>query len=500
MIIELTRSNLIHILFKRRRLIGLAAAGVFALAVAYCIAATPQFLSKSAMVVNFTPLPSGVPSGTPQSAAQAIAPVDHEEIINSYTLELRSAELARQVVEEIGADRLYPPYDGLNPLPYLMGALRGAGGPERDAAISKERVIEAAVEQFLKKDLDVRSERNSNVITVNLLNRDRGLAVEAARRLVDRFIEREGRIDRDPRLEFIRDQVEVYRKHVTDAQSAMQKFQLQTGISSMDEERAALIQQRSNLEESITAVHSRVVGDEKSYQSLRSQLRELSPVVATAQDDKDPLELTARTNLAELESREAALRQAFSDDSQAVRDIRTRIKAAETVLAGAKTRAPLTHSEANVAYQQIQVAMFQARADLDAARESEASQRQQLASLNGRLAARSRQEGAYQDAVRDYQLADQNYRLYLQGVESARIADDLNKQRISSISVFDAPYAATQPARPNRRLALLLGALGGLILGMGLAFMAEALDEALSTPAQVSAIVGLPVLGSLERV
>jgi uncharacterized protein involved in exopolysaccharide biosynthesis len=500
MIIELTRANFAYILFRKRRLIGIAAAGVMTLAVLYCILATPQYQSKSALVVSFSPMPSGVPGDGAQASAQAVAPVDHEEIINSYTLELRSADLAREVIKEIGVERLYPPHPGLNPFSYLLSALDGAGESAAAASLSQQRTLEAAVERFLKSDLDVQSERNSNVITVTLLNGDRALAVDAVRRLIDRFIEREGRFDRDPRLEFIRGQVEVYRKHVTDAQAAMEAFQIKNGISSMEEERTAMIQQRANLEQSIVAVHSRAVGDGKSYQTLRAAIRQLSPVVATAQDDKDPLELTARTNLADLEAREAILRQTFSDSSQAVQDIHKRIQAAETLLAHARSRTPLTHSEPNVAYQQMQVAMFQTKADLDAAQESEASQRQQLERLNKRLAARNRQEGGYQDAVRDYQLADQNYRLYLQGVESARIADDLNKQRITSISVFDGAYASTRPARPKRLLALVMGALGGLLLGFGLAFVAEATDEALSTPAQVAAVLKLPVVGSMERV
>ena len=59
---------------------------------------------------------------------------------------------------------------------------------------------------------------------------------------------------------------------------------------------------------------------------------------------------------------------------------------------------------------------------------------------------------------------------------------------------------ANTPARPKRLLALVMGALGGLLLGFGLAFVAEATDEALSTPAQVAAVLKLPVVGSMERV
>lgn len=500
MMIELTRANLVYVLFRRQRVIWTVAAGCLGLAVLYCIFATSQFQASSGLVVSFSQMPSGVPGQASQAAAQAPAPVDHEEIINSYTLELQSGDLARRVISEIGVEKVYPPYTGLNPLTYLMAVLNGLLENNSDPAAGRERELEVAVDRFLKKDLKVDSERTSNVITLAVLNENRDIAVQVAQRLIDTFIERQARIDRDPRLEFIRGQVEVYRKHVADAQAAMESFRMTNGISSMEEERTTLIQERSNLEQAIVATRSRGVGDEQSVRSLTAQMQQLSPVVETAQNDKDPLELTVRSNLADLKTREAALRQAFSEDSTAVQDVGRQIRAAEELLEQVRSRSPLTHAEANTAYQQIQVAIAQAQADLEAARESEASQRQELQQLNDRMAARDRQESTYQNTARDYQLADQNYRLYLQGVESARIADDLNKQRLSSISVFDRPFASIRPSRPKRPMIILVSAFGGLILGLLAAFASEAFDEALSTPSQVESLLKVQVLGSMERV
>jgi hypothetical protein len=78
--------------------------------------------------------------------------------------------------------------------------------------------------------------------------------------------------------------------------------------------------------------------------------------------------------------------------------------------------------------------------------------------------------------VRDYQIADQNYRVYLQGVQEARVFEDLNKAKVTSIAVFDAPYAPPRPIKPGL-MVLLLGTFGGVVLGLILAFVTEALDE-----------------------
>src|SRR5690242_4587598 len=98
MMIELTRANLVYVLFRRQRSIWGIAGGCLALAVLYCVLATPQFQSKSGLVVSFSPMPSGVPGEGSQNGERAPAPVDHEEIINSYAFELQSADLARRVI------------------------------------------------------------------------------------------------------------------------------------------------------------------------------------------------------------------------------------------------------------------------------------------------------------------------------------------------------------------------------------------------------------------
>jgi capsular polysaccharide biosynthesis protein len=49
-------------------------------------------------------------------------------------------------------------------------------------------------------------------------------------------------------------------------------------------------------------------------------------------------------------------------------------------------------------------------------------------------------------------------------------------------------------------VALIMGLLGGLGLGMASAFLCEALDEGLTTPSQVASVLRMPVLGSMERI
>ncbi|HEV2113170.1 MAG TPA: polysaccharide biosynthesis tyrosine autokinase, partial [Terriglobales bacterium] len=65
----------------------------------------------------------------------------------------------------------------------------------------------------------------------------------------------------------------------------------------------------------------------------------------------------------------------------------------------------------------------------------------------------------------------------------------------SNIRVVDPARAPTSPSKPNIPRNLLLGVLFGIVLGVGLAFGVEVMDNTVRTPEQVQTVSALPALG-----
>ena len=64
----------------------------------------------------------------------------------------------------------------------------------------------------------------------------------------------------------------------------------------------------------------------------------------------------------------------------------------------------------------------------------------------------------------------------------------------ANVSILDRAEIPRQPSKPNKKLNLMLGALVGLMGGLGLAFILEHLNNTLGTPEEVERYLGLPNL------
>lgn len=137
------------------------------------------------------------------------------------------------------------------------------------------------------------------------------------------------------------------------------------------------------------------------------------------------------------------------------------------------------------------------RADYNSAVERERGLQSQVDQLKASyldLRRRSIQYNIYQQEV------DTNRTLYeglLQRFKEIGVAGGVGVNNISVVDPADVPQG---PSSPRLALNLLIALLAGTILGAGIAFLLEQIDEAIADPAEVERRLGLPLLGSVPKV
>lgn len=71
--------------------------------------------------------------------------------------------------------------------------------------------------------------------------------------------------------------------------------------------------------------------------------------------------------------------------------------------------------------------------------------------------------------------------------------------KMDNVQIIDEAQLPDQPVEPNRMRNLIFGVLGGLVIGLVLAFMIEFFDRSVRTEEQLSDILKIPVLGSVPK-
>ncbi len=495
MIIELTTPGVLYVLFRQRRvIIGFLSFFLF-LTVAYCLVATPKYEADASVTVNFNRQLTGDVGDHGASNLPNASGAD--EIINSYGMVLQSAALAEQVITEVGPAKMYPHiFEPPGAFGRAMASFWGFFGVH-----GSTNPMERAVYRFVHNDTKIEVPKDSTVIQITLYSPDPTIPKRALSVLVTRFLEQQAQIGRDPQLSFVQDQVTFYKKKVTDAQAAMEAFQLKSKISSMDEENSYLLKQRSDLEAQADADKVRIGEDQRRSAALKEQLKTLTQTVNLRQEDRDAALDAARTQLVELQVRQQSLSTSFGADSPAARVNEAQIAKVQAFIDSYPKRTTLVQMAPNTTYQTTQSALLQTEADLQGAINSQPVIQGQIDAISARLADHAREQSTYQDLVREYQVDDENYRTYLQAVQQARIAGDLNKQGGTTVAVYDpAHMASSAPTKPKKGLIIAIGILLGLLFGLSAAFLLESWDERLNTPRQISAMLGLPLLGAMGNI
>jgi succinoglycan biosynthesis transport protein ExoP len=491
MVIEVSTSGIVYVLFRQRWVIlGFLSFFVLA-AVGYCLYATPRYQADAAVIANFNRQLTGDVSADKGGGGGGAAPAAADEAINSYSMVLQSDTLAAQVINEVGLDKMYPALYEAQVAPKTWNLSDFLG-------LHSKTPMERAVSRLTTSDIKLEVPKDSTVIQISLFNADPQIAKRALNVLVARFLEQQGKIGRDPQLSFVQNQAAIYKKQVADAQAAMETFQLKNHISSMDEETSYLLKQRSDLETQAATNNVRIEEDQRRITALTEQLKTLKQTVDLHQEDRDAALDAARAQLVELQVRQESLSTGFGPNSPAAVETRAQIAKVQSFINSYPNRTPLVQMAPNTTYQTTQSALLASSADLQAALKAQPLLQTQIESITTRLAERSREQSTYQDLVREYQIEDENYRAYLQAVQQARIADDLNKSQSTTVAVYDPPHMySSAPTRPKTALILAGGLFLGLLLGFSGAFLRESLDERLNTPRQVNTLLGLPLLGTM---
>ena len=475
---SLSFHDVAFILFRHKwKIVCCSAAGILAAAAVYFFL-PPKYESQAKLFVRYVVDRSAVDGLESQNKTLGSP---SESAINSEVEILTSSDLAMQVAEAVGADRL----------------LRGAGG--------KVTVADASLS--ILRNLEVNVVKGSNIISVTYRNTDPKLAIEVLQELVKRYFDKHLEIHRSlGAFDFLTREADQLRAQLNQTEDELKRLKVQAGVTSLAEDTASLATELSKAEEDLEAaeadlaaqkarvneIEKSVTGDD-SKESVRAVAPPSNRVVSEYQA------LLARVE--HLKETETELLSKYTAQNRIVKVKQAQINDLEKQRQSLEKKYPglLSTVAAAGSAQGSRPDIVSERARLTALEAQTEAIRSRLSGLQARSKMLSEVGPKIASLERKKEVEETNYKYYEASLEKARVDETLDPSRMPNISVVQAPSPPDKAKRNVQKIVLGLAG-GGLAAGLAFALLIElVLDQTIKRPLDLERRLRIPLLLSIPN-
>jgi capsular exopolysaccharide synthesis family protein len=333
------------------------------------------------------------------------------------------------------------------------------------------------INRFLNK-LKIEPIRNSRLVKIHFDSNSPPLSTQASNSLATTYIQQnlETRfVSTEQAKEWLTKQLEDLKAKVEKADEDLQAFGSQHDIISLDEKENVTMQRLTELNEALTKAEAERMGKEALYKQTKARNFDSLPSIL---ENKLVMDLKQAYIL--LEAQYMKLSETFKPEYPEMVRIKSQMEAVQNRLNG-----------------EINKIINGINSDYESGLRREALLRQ--AFEQQKVKAMEMKDKAIQYNILKRE-ADTNRELYkglLLRMKEAGVSAGITA---SNIQIVDQAELPTSPYKPNKRLNLLLAAVVGLFLGVGLAFFFEYLDNTVKTPEDVEQLIRLPSFGMVPDI
>jgi succinoglycan biosynthesis transport protein ExoP len=473
--------DILFMLFRHKwKIISFALGGLLAAGAVY-ILVPPIYESDAKLFVRYVLDKSAVDLTDPQIKTPNPDRGDSVtgSVIGSEAEILTSRDLAQQVAEAVGIDKILP---------------------KAGANASLEKATDT-----LSRGLVVSTVKGTNIIELSFRSTDPKLPMPILQEWVKRYFDKHLEVHRSMgTFEFVTKEAEQLRLKLHQTEEELKRLKEKAGVISLKESRAALATQLGKAQEELDSgeaeaatQRSRVEALEKSlmlvdkdkpsatpqpispsviqkYQSLATQLTQLQ------QSETDLLSrYTAENRLVKIKSAQIAAIQKQRQDLE---------KKYPTLAGVAASAAGAEPAKPDIISERARLVGLQSRLQTLRARVNE---------LQARAHLMEESSPRIEQLERQKDLEEASYKHSETSLEKARIDETLDPSRMPNISVVQTPSPVVQVGRDVKKFIMALAG-GGIAAGLAIALMIElVLDRSVKRSRELEKRLQIPVLLSI---
>lgn len=366
--------------------------------------------------------------------------------------------------------------------------------------------IEGLPESYLKENLEIDTERETDILIISFESTNPLEAKEAANAAAHALMQQDtdyARIEFRNAKEFLANQLDEHDRRLRSAEEDLRTYKIEHGISMLSEETQKLIEQSSDLTAILSEAETELDVANNHLNFLKDELTEQDIFLADVNSVlSSPLleQLKRETVTLQTQYINFLTKSEYSTDHPELVALKKSIESAKIKLNEEIQRIlqvksgsadPLKFRSSLI--EKISTAQIEQNINSSKV----VSLRQAVEKYNERMSLLPDTEIQLARLERNYQINEKTYTMLIEKYEEAKIAE---KSKIGKIRIVEEARIPNIPIKPNKKMNMMIAIVLGLGLGIGAALLIHSIDSKIRTFDDVRKYVSLPVLGTIPLI
>lgn len=355
--------------------------------------------------------------------------------------------------------------------------------------------IDRAVEK-LKDTLHIDPINKSNIIGVTYRSTSPQLSANVLNSLVALYLDKHLQIRRSNReYQFFDQQAAIYKEKLQQVEKQIADSNTVAPQLTRDQ----MVDKQADLAASAATTNAEIAETRMRIASLE-QLEKQTPerlVTEKKTADNPQLLQNMKSTLLSQELERDQLLAKYQPSYRPVQDLNKRIADTQALIA-LQEKEPVREqtTNQNTAYEWIGTELAKAQADLQGLLGRQTADSAILVSNGQNLRNLNVDAIQQQDLLRQAKTAEDNYLLYSQKREEARISDELDASKIMNVSVVQSAMVPAMHVHQRAKL-MMFGVLAAILISMAIALVSDFFDPRFRTLHELASSLDVPVLAAI---
>ena len=503
----ITKRDIANILFRNKKQIFIVIITAFIVATLGSYMWPEKYIAESKILVE---LGREIIPPTFGSGQTVLTVTKREEDIYSEIEILKSSYLISKVVKTMEADfnREKTPVTFVEKIKFnIKRAVKWLSNRIKDGLVfiglTKELSPTEKLILKVKKKLEINSAKLADVIVINFAWKKADLAAEFVKNFVAEYMDYHLDIHRSNKtLSFFKEQADRLKLKLTDSEAKLNNFKKKHNLIQLEQEKILLLRQADSFEASTKILTSEAQEAKSLIQSLDATILDTPDTIVLAkEEERSPMVLSQlHRKLADLKLKKQDALSRYFKESPTVKNIQAELKSIQKLVDEEETHTYGTvRSGVNSNWLAMRLDLIKAKVRFDALSAKIESDKSAFIFYRNRLKRLRDIESEYLNMVQQTEIDRKNYLLYETHKEESRIADAMDRKKLSNVKIIGPVEIPIKPVSPKKILCIILSLFAGTAGGVALTFFTEYMDSSIRSPYDIERM-GIPLLGViLER-